>query len=83
MASMILPEVTANVADFQLNPTATVATVHGLPVAILDRGQPLFYCIPAAASESLLDRLEDLELNALADARLRDGQPIVKITLDE
>jgi hypothetical protein len=30
-----------------------------------------------------LDRLEDRELNALADARLRDGQPIVRVSLDE
>jgi len=75
MASMILAEATANVSDLQQNPTATLATGHGLPVAILDHGQPLFYC--------LLDRLEDLELNALADARLGDGQPIVKVSLDE
>ena len=34
MASMILAEVTANVADLQPNPTATVATGHGMPVAI-------------------------------------------------
>jgi hypothetical protein len=30
-----------------------------------------------------LDRMEDRELNALADARLRDGQPIVRVSLDE
>ena len=43
MASMILAEVTANVADLQPNPTATVATGHGMPVAILDHSQPLYY----------------------------------------
>jgi len=36
MASMILAEATANVSDLQQNPTATLATGHGLPVAILD-----------------------------------------------
>jgi len=30
-----------------------------------------------------MDRLEDMELNALTDARLNDGQSIVKVTLDE
>ena len=83
MPSMILAEATASIADLQQNPTATVAIGHGLPVAILDHGQPLFYCLPTAAYEALLDRLEDTELNALADARLGDGQPIVRISLDE
>ncbi|MFM8444993.1 MAG: plasmid stabilization protein [Methylococcus sp.] len=83
MASMILAEVTPNEADLQQNPMATIATGHGTSLAILDHGQPLFYCLPAAAYESLLDRVEDLELNALADARLCDGQPIVKVSLDE
>jgi antitoxin StbD len=30
-----------------------------------------------------MDRLEDLELNAIADARLRDGKVPVKVSLDE
>ena len=54
-----------------------------MPVAILDHGQPLLYCLPAAVYESLLDSWEDLELNALADPHLCDGQPIVKVSLDE
>lgn len=83
MASMIQAEFFAKEADLQPNPTATVVTGHGMPVAILDHGQPLFYCLPAAVYESLLDRLEDLELNVLADVRLGDGQPIVKVSLDE
>lgn len=58
MASTILAEVTASVTDLQQNPTATVATSHGLPVAILDHGQPLFYCLSAEAYESLLNRLK-------------------------
>lgn len=62
---------------------ATVATGHGLPVAILDHGQPLFYCIPAAAYASWLDRPVHLKFYLLADAHLCDGQPIVKVSLDE
>ena len=33
--------------------------------------------------EALMDRLEDLELNMLADARLKDGKRLVKVKLDE
>ena len=31
----------------------------------------------------LLEEIENLELNALADKRLNDGQALVKVTLDE
>lgn len=41
------------------------------------------YCVPTHAYEALMDRLEDLELNALADTRLADGQAPLKVSLDE
>lgn len=52
-------------------------------MAILNRNEPTFYCVPAKAYEALMDRLEDLELNMLADARLKDGKRLVKVKLDE
>jgi len=36
--------------------------------------------VPAAACEAMPERLEDLELNALMDAR--EGQPVHKVSLD-
>ncbi len=36
---------------------------------------------PAKAFEALMERLEDIELNAIADARI--GQPRVKVKLDD
>jgi hypothetical protein len=30
-----------------------------------------------------MEKLEDLELNALAEARKSDGKPLVKVRLDE
>jgi len=83
MAHVILAETTASVSELKKNPMGTVAAGEGFPVAILNRNEPAFYCVPAAAWEALMDRLEDLELNALADARLNDGQVIVKVSLDE
>ena len=55
----------------------TVATSEGSPVAILNRDAPAFYCVPAEAYEALMNRLEDLEFNALADAR--QHQPEVEV----
>ena len=83
MSHVILADTTASVSELKKNPMGTVASGEGFPVAILNRNEPVFYCVPASAWEALMDRLEDLELNALADARLNDGQEIVKVTLDE
>ncbi len=83
MTHLILAEVTASVSELKRNPMGTVAAGEGFPVAILNRNEPAFYCIPAHSYEVLMDRLEDLELNALADARLADGQVPLKVSLDE
>ena len=81
MANIILAQTTASVTELKRNPMATVAAGEGFPVAILNRNEPAFYCVPAKAFEVLLDRLEDAELNAIADARA--AEPVVRMTLDE
>lgn len=81
MAHQILSETAASISELKRNPMGTVAAGEGFPVAILNRNEPAFYCIPARAFESMMDRLEDLELNAIADARA--GQKRVKVILDE
>lgn len=69
MAHIILAETSASVSELKKNPMGTVAAGEGFPVAILNRNKPAFYCIPAKAYEALLEKLEDLELNSIADAR--------------
>lgn len=81
MASVILAEMTASVSELKKNPMGTVAAGEGAPVAILNRNEPAFYCVPARAYEAMMERLDDIELNTIADAR-RD-QPIIKLSLDE
>lgn len=81
MASLILAEMTASVSELKRNPMGTVAAGEGAPVAILNRNEPAFYCVPAKAYEAMMDRLEDIELNAIADAR--KDEPVIKVTLDD
>lgn len=81
MANLILTTVTASISDLKKNPMGTVAAGEGFPVAILNRNAPAFYCVPARAYEAMLEKLEDMELNGIANAR--KGQSIVKVTLDE
>ena len=81
MTNLILTETAASVSELKRNPMGTVAAGEGFAVAILNRNEPAFYCVPAKAYEALMERLEDLELNAIADAR--QDQAVVKVKLDE
>lgn len=81
MTHLILAETTASVSELKKNPMGTVAAGEGFPVAILNRNEPAFYCVPAKAYELLMEKLEDLELNAIADAR--KDQPEIEVRLDE
>jgi antitoxin StbD len=81
MPHLILAQTTASVSELKKNPMGTVAAGEGFPVAILNRNEPAFYCVPAKAYEAMMDRLEDIELNAIADARR--GQTVHKIKLDD
>ena len=83
MPHLILAETSASVSELKKNPMATVAAGEGFPVAILNHNEPTFYCVPAKAYEALMDKLEDMELNSLADARLKDGKPLVRVKLDD
>lgn len=81
MTHQILAQTAASISELKRNPMGTVAAGDGFPVAILNRNEPAFYCVPARAFEAMLERLEDMELNALADARM--NQKKCRVTLDE
>jgi len=81
MPHTILAEVTASVSELKKNPMGTVAAGEGFPVAILNRNEPAFYCVPAKEFEAMMDRLEDIEHNAIADAR--KGEKRISVKLDE
>lgn len=76
-----MAKITASISEFKRNPIATVASGDGSAVAILNRNEPAFYCIPAKTYEALLERIEDLELNNIADSR--KGQPTIKVSIDD
>lgn len=81
MTHAIFAEMTASVTELKKNPMGTVAAGEGHTVAILNRSEPVFYCVPPEEYEAMLDRLEDAELNAIADAR-QDG-PFISVSLDD
>ncbi|WP_241579197.1 type II toxin-antitoxin system Phd/YefM family antitoxin [Rosenbergiella nectarea] len=80
MPNVILSDTSASVSELKKNPMATVNAGDGFPVAILNRNQPAFYCVPAELYERLLESLDDQELVKLVTER--KNQPLVEVDLD-
>ncbi|MBT0724272.1 MULTISPECIES: type II toxin-antitoxin system Phd/YefM family antitoxin [Rosenbergiella] len=80
MPNIILSDTSASVSELKKNPMATVNAGDGFPVAILNRNQPAFYCVPAELYERLLESLDDQELVKLVAER--KNQPLVEVDLD-
>jgi antitoxin StbD len=70
-----------DISELKVNPNAVIEGAHGRPVAILNRNKPVAYLIPAAAWEVILDKLDDLKLVQVV--KEREGQPTVKVNLDD
>lgn len=77
MPSHILANVAASVTELKTNPMKVVASGLGQPVAVLNRNEPAFYCVPAKAFEAMLDLIDDRELLALAQARAHEESIVV------
>ena len=80
MPSIILSDTSASVSELKKNPMATVSAGEGYPVAILNRNQPAFYCVPAELYERMLDALDDQELVKLVTER--SSQPLHDVDPD-
>ncbi|WP_437559509.1 type II toxin-antitoxin system Phd/YefM family antitoxin [Acidithiobacillus sulfuriphilus] len=83
MTHVVLAELTASVSELKKHPMATTLSGEGAPVATLNRNEPDFYCVPAKTFEAMLEQMDDLKLNRIADARLSDGQASVSASLDD
>ena len=49
MTYQVLASTMASISELKKNPMGTVAAGDGAPVAILNRNEPAFYCVPARA----------------------------------
>ncbi|MBC3214623.1 MULTISPECIES: type II toxin-antitoxin system Phd/YefM family antitoxin [Serratia] len=80
MPNIIHSTMTASITELKTNPMATVNSGEGYPVAILNRNQPAFYCIPAELYEQMLDYIDDQELANLV--KERSEQTLHDVNLD-
>lgn len=71
----------ASISDLKKNPMEVVSNGFGEAVAILNRNNPAFYCVPAEMYEQLMDLVEDRELIKLAEQA--NTEKTVRVSIDE
>ena len=81
MNNIVHSRFVASVSDLKKNPMEVVSNGFGEAVAILNRNNPAFYCVPADMYERLMDLIEDKELIKLAEQV--DTEETVKVSLNE
>ncbi len=81
MTYQMLTDVAASISELKANPMKVVASGQGLPVVVLNRNEPAFYCVPAAAYEAMMELIDDMELLKLVKAR--QAEESVKVSLDD
>lgn len=69
MAHVISSNIVASISELKKRPMATVKKAHGKPLAILNRNEPVFYCIPAKTYEAMMEALDDAYLAEIVIAR--------------
>ncbi len=79
MSYIICSDVVASISELKSNPMATIKSAHGKPLAILNRNQPVFYCIPIALYEAMLEVIDDVELCKIIETRLQEKEILVNI----
>ena len=81
MSVRVLADVAASISELKANPMKVASSAYGEAVAILNRNEPAFYCVPAEVYEKLMDRVEDLEL--LQIVQERQNEESVSVSLDD
>jgi len=81
MTTRILTEAAASITELKANPMKVALSAEGEPIAVLNRNEAAFYCIPAETYETLMDRIEDLELIAIANARRNENT--IKVDIND
>jgi antitoxin StbD len=81
MTHQLLAEIAASISELKANPMKVVASGEGMPVVVLNRNEPAFYCVPAKAYEAMMELIDDAELLKLV--KQRQSETSIKVSLDE
>ena len=70
------------ISELKAIPAAVLLAAESEPIAVLNRNKTAGYLVSPKAWEAMFEKLEDAELSAIANARLKDGKKPVKLGID-
>ncbi|MHC8374829.1 type II toxin-antitoxin system Phd/YefM family antitoxin [Pseudomonas sp. MDT1-16] len=77
----VLADMAVSVSELKKNPSAVLSGSHGGAVAVLNHNRVMGYMVPADVFESMMERLDDLELAEIV--RSRKHETPVPVNLDD
>ncbi|OCA59149.1 plasmid stabilization protein [Aeromonas piscicola] len=82
MSNKIIPATAASITELKRNPMGTLKKGNGSAVAILDRNEPAFYCVPPELFAYYVELADDAELNRILEERMASLDR-VSVSLDD
>lgn len=81
MTYQVLTDTAASITELKANPMKVVSSGNGMPIAVLNRNEPAFYCVPAQAYEALMELIDDAELLKVVKERMNEES--VQVSLND
>jgi len=81
MTHQILTTMVASITDLKKHPMQTVMSAEGESLAILNRNEPVFYCVPTKVYEAMIDLIEDIELAKTVQKRIEEQE--IEVSIDD
>jgi len=79
----ILANYSASISELKKSPSSIIEEAGGEAVAILNHNRPSAYLVPSELYERMIEMIEEYQLARDVEERLNDGEPPVKVDLDE
>lgn len=79
MTYQVLTDTAASITELKANPMKVVSSGNGMPIAVLNRNEPAFYCVPAQAYEALMELIDDAELLKVVKERMNEESVLVSL----
>lgn len=80
---LVLADLAVSLSELKKNPSSVLSGANGAPVAVLNHNRVLGYMAPASVYEAMVERLDELELAQVVEARIEANQTPLWVSLDE
>jgi antitoxin StbD len=81
MTHIILSDLVTSVSEFKKHPMQVIRESKGDLVAVLNRNQPVFYCVSPKMLAALFEALDDASLIEII--RSRENEPEIEVDIDD